>query len=216
MRAKLPGLLLFVLLLPTSVASAAIQYAGEPGGGSWYYGGGGTAGTEFTSNITTSVLSLGIYDYGNDGLYGAHEVGLWDSSNALIAWVTIPAGNSAPLLNGYRWVTASASLVAGQHYVIGAGYYGAGESDWFRDSATIDPAFSLVRDLYTDGGSPLARPTTSYQNSSTFGWFGPNVEVGDIIHAAATVPEPASLLLWGLLGLTFGGACWWRQRKFPS
>lgn len=32
----------------------------------------------------------------------------------------------------------------------------------------------------------------------------------------SAVPEPASLIVWSLLGLSFGGATWWRRRKHAA
>ena len=108
----------------------------------------------------------------------------------------------------------------GQNYVVAAGYYDDHGADYFGTTASINPAFTLVTDLYVDGGGPtIAFPNTPYLDSyygpGDYGWYGPNLQVGDAVTLAAveTVPEPASLVVWSLFGLSVGGATWWRRGK---
>jgi hypothetical protein len=169
-----------------------IQYATGTSGGAWYYPGGGTVGTEFIVNQNLGLSKLGIYDYGQNGLGVAHDVALFAMDGTILASVNIGAGTTNPLENGYRWADASSvALVQGTHYVLGA-YYSDG-SDWFLDMAKIDPAFTLVRDLYRDDNS-WAIPDTTYLGSGK-GWYGPNLQA---------VPVPAAVLL-GMLGLGAAG-----------
>ena len=54
-----------------------------------------------------------------------------------------------------------------------------------------------------------------YMNGES-GGQGNSVAVDNLVgyhYANAPVPEPASLIIWSLLGLTMGGASWWRRRK---
>jgi hypothetical protein len=172
-------LTLFAVLGASALTASAIPItlAGPPGGGNWHYASpGGTVGYEFTANRSLSVISLGVFDYGGDGLHGSHQVGLWDSGGALLGSVTIPAATGAPLSGGYRWVSITAPLVAGNNYVLGAEYHADSGGDWFRDQAIIDPAFSLVQDLYLDNPAGLARPTIGYFNDGTRAWYGPNLK----------------------------------------
>ncbi len=207
------------LLLPT-FASGAIQYAGAPGGTA-YWEDGGSVGSEFISNITADVIRLGIWDYNGDGLAGSHIVSLWDASGNLIVSATVGAGTVDPLIGGYRWVEVTAPIVAGQHYSILAKYYGNGVNDYIQTGASIDPAFTFVKDLDTQGTSSYGGPyipdpvpgNAEYTMVSDWNgasgtptaWFGPNLQA---------IPEPATIIIWSLLG----GASWfgvrvWRQRR---
>jgi len=181
-----------VVMLLCTYASADIQYATGTGGGIWYYPNSGTVGTEFEANRNLTLSMLGIWDENGDGLSDAHDVALFATDGTLLASVTIAAGTSNPLVNGYRWADAApVALVQGTHYVLGA-FYPDGD-DRFKDRATIDPAFTLVKDLYRDG-APFDIPTTEYFYDGR-GWYGPNLQA---------VPIPAAVLL-GLLGLGAAG-----------
>jgi len=193
-----------LLLLSPAFAPAAIQYAGQPTN-TGYYENGGTVGSDFIANTSADVVALGVYDVDGDGLAGSHVVGLWTASGTLITSVTVDAGTVDPLSDGYRWVTANASLVAGQEYVISAGYFGAGVGDYIGVGAPIDPNFTFIEDRDTQGsssyaGSPLPDPgpgVAEFPVSSDWGgvgqtaWYGPNLQV---------VPEPGTLVIWSLLG----------------
>jgi hypothetical protein len=75
--------------------------------------GGYVGGIFLTSyNYYPEVNYLGFYDAGGDGLANSHVVSLWDYSggNVELASVTIPAGTSAPLVDGYRWVQLSSTV----------------------------------------------------------------------------------------------------------
>jgi len=62
-------------------------------------------GQTFTvANTNIQVFSLGVYDYSGDGLNAAHNVILFSNQTA-IASVTVPAGTSATLLNGFRFAS---------------------------------------------------------------------------------------------------------------
>ena len=93
-------------------------------------------------------------------------------------------------------MTVSASLVAGNEYILGAGYYSDAGGDWFRNTATVNPSFVLKQDLYSDGSGPLSLPTDGYFNNGVNSWYGPNLE--------AAVPEggmTAALLGIGMVAL---------------
>src|SRR5678815_4779246 len=65
-----------------------------------------TFGWSFTvGTASLQVTGLGIWDDGNNGLIGAHPVGLWSSSGTLLATTIVPAGTAAPLLGEYRFVS---------------------------------------------------------------------------------------------------------------
>jgi hypothetical protein len=72
----------------------------------------GYVGCQFLSagGAGEAVNYLGFYDAGGDGLANSHTMALWEtgwngqSSRGLLAEITVPAGTSAPLIDGYRWV----------------------------------------------------------------------------------------------------------------
>jgi hypothetical protein len=187
-----------LLAVPAGTCFGSI-YAAPPGGGAYYYPGGGTVGTEFEyTSTSTNVLSLGIFDYASDGLAGSHVVTLFDAAQNVVVSATIPGGTAAPLVNGYRWVNVSATIAPGD-YVIAAEYHGNGVGDWFQTIATIDPSFTMVQDRYADGGTGLLYPDQTDFNNPAIGWFGPNLYVGTA--GGLGVPEPATMIIWSLLGV---------------
>jgi len=210
-----------LLLLSPAFASAAIYYAGPPGTPGYGYENGGSVGSEFISNVTADVIKLGVFDNAGDGLVTSHLVSLWTASGVFITSATVAAGTVDELSNGYRWVTASASIVAGNHYVILAKYYGTGwnAGDMIGTNALIDPAFTFVQDrdtqatatyngaIVSDAGPGLPEYTTfsDWGGNPAYptAWFGPNLQV---------VPEPATIIIWSLLGALGFGLGWSRRR----
>jgi hypothetical protein len=175
MKKTLFAVLAVVVLFSSSAAAGPVMLAGFPGGGALYYPGGGTVGYEFTSNADLSVISIGIYDENADGLSESHLVRLWTEDGSLLTSATVPSGTAASYSNGYRWVTATATLKAGSSYILGADYLG---NDWFRDTATIDSHFTFVNDLFF-GADGYGVPDTTYFNDGKRAWFGPNLSVPD-------------------------------------
>jgi hypothetical protein len=141
-----------------------------------------TYGYEFTTSVALAVQSLGVFDAGFNGLAENHQVGIWEQGNsAALASVLVPAGSSAALVNGFRYVDLPSTLAlnAGTTYRIGALYLGAG--DGFVEC--IVGCSSLTGHGITLGGSFYsAPPSTSlaYPNVPTSvspGYFGPNFQV---------------------------------------
>ena len=85
----------------------------------------GTVGGIFltTYSFYPQVNWLGYYDQNGDGLANSHVVTLWDNNTqGIIATAIVPAGTTAPLVNGYRWAQlgSTVGLNYGSYYVIGA------------------------------------------------------------------------------------------------
>ncbi len=78
---------------------AILEWSGEVG----FPESPGIIGWEFTTNEPIILTELGVYDDGDDGLLEDRNVTLWDSSGAILAEVSIPAGDSAVLEDGYRY-----------------------------------------------------------------------------------------------------------------
>jgi hypothetical protein len=195
-------------LLSVQVAKAQIVYAGQGSdvsGGGWSEEPNGLAGTEFTANVDFYVSELGVADfpvYGDNYFYGnseSHVVTLWTAGGAQLAQATVL--NGLPDANGYDWttLTTGVELTAGQTYILGAAYQD--DLDWFYDTATINPDFTLVSavegnvdgtGLYTEG-----MPEGN-------GWFGPNL--------GGNVPDSGMTIT--LLGMALAGlGCVRRQVK---
>ena len=68
----------------------------------------GVVGCQYQVGATNVIVShLGFFDAGDDGLAVSHQVGLFSSSLAsptLLGQVVVPAGTTAYLTNGFRWM----------------------------------------------------------------------------------------------------------------
>src|SRR5262245_52927278 len=80
----------------SSSADAIFSYAG----GSPRNDGGQVVGITLTSYGQT-IASLGFFDFGGDGLATSYTVGLWDSSQNLIASTVVTP--TSPLIGDFRY-----------------------------------------------------------------------------------------------------------------
>jgi hypothetical protein len=152
-----------------------------------------TGGWQFSTSGPLAVTALGIWDAGNNGLAETHQVGIWNSSGALLVSSTVPSGTGGTLDNGFRFVpVASTPLLTGT-YVIGAFFGGAADAFTFQVPAGNTTLASGItyNQVRFDFGSSLAFPTST---SSTVerGYLGANFQFGSTV-----VPEPST---WALLG----------------
>lgn len=161
-----------------------------------------TLGYRFNALANTSVVSLGVWDFGNDGLNAAHDVGIWDAAGTLLSSVSVGSGTSALLDGGYRWVdlTSSVSLLMGSTYTVGA-YYGSSNADLVADlvaAASVDPRINVQGSVQLSGaGLAFATQMAHPYSGGQFSYGGGNVRL------ANQVPEPGTLALFGaaLVGL---------------
>jgi hypothetical protein len=153
-------------------------------------------GYQFMANSAVSVIALGTFDYAQDGLVGPQQVGLWDSSQILLASTFVD--NSDPLQGFWRFnAITPITLVAGDTY-----YVAAQGGEGFTSNTggfVVDPSITFVLDAWHYNGnfnnSPLAFPesTDTVTNAGGGAYFGGNIELG-----SSSVPEPSSLALFGL------------------
>jgi hypothetical protein len=197
MKAMSLGFLLVSVLL-NGVASAysqpAVSFGQLTTGGGWD-GPDQVQGWEFVPQTSISVIELGLYDgRTSEGFLQPHQVAIWNANGNLITTASIPQGDSAPLLNNFRYVDIpSVQLSAGETYVIGA-FLPAPVIDftflWDRSALTngavsFDPRIEFV--AYRAGLSPGGISFPESRFVDFVGGFGPNFTIA--------VPEPSTFTL---------------------
>ena len=144
-----------------------------------------TEGWEFTVNQDINITKLGLWDRDNNGFFGSHEVGLWNSSRDLLTSVVISSisnaeGNPTNEPSGifrYEAVAEAITLTSGNSYIVGAVYSGSGISDSvIRQSiATTSPEITLGDAVQSSSSSSLNFPASSI-SSFNDGVFGANFQ----------------------------------------
>ncbi len=185
----------------------------------------GTVGGIFltTYSFYPQVNWLGYYDKNGDGLTGSHLLTLWDNSTqAIIASATVPAGTSAPLINGYRWVQLSSTVTLnyGSYYVIGAQTDGVdlwgdiignnspdngnnGQITWNSDYVQLGSGWEFTRaGRYDFSGNYPSEPPNQVGSDALY-------PVANLGYNLTPVPEPSMLTMLGL-----GALALLAQRRF--
>ncbi|ELR98776.1 hypothetical protein [Gloeocapsa sp. PCC 73106] len=164
-----------------------------------------TLGWAFTVNETQTYNYLGIWDETADGLEIPHEIGLWDSSENLLATTTIASGTDSiaafPTTEPegiFRWERiAPVTLTPGETYHLGAFYCTSdfcmpggeyiGVDSWVSDAtASFDPNIDSQDSTFISARVLSFPPIGSIAGLSEQGNFGPNI--------AAAIPEPLTIL----------------------
>jgi hypothetical protein len=149
-----------------------------------------------------TISSLGFFDYGDDGLSGSYQVGLWDSSQNLLDSVTITS--SSPLYNGFRYEPITpvtiGSFATPQAFTIGAYLPNATSDIWYSNVFVI-----LATGLTGAGAGQYTSPAASLVFPVT-----PDSPAYYVVNANGPVPEPASIAILAVAAIPFMGR---RRRK---
>jgi cysteine-rich repeat protein len=147
--------------VPTNAACRKSMPVPSGGGGSG--GAGVVEGWEFTVSSSVTVAALGVFDEPSSaGLAEPHAMAIWNGSQQVLATATVPAGTSATLVNGFRYVPIAALILTpGQNYTIGA-YFPPPRDDAVigAHSLPLDSRLSLVRGRRLPFVGNLVFPTT--------------------------------------------------------
>ncbi len=208
----------FFSTLPLYLALAAAVCAGStiavtPGSGGLQnaaWNADTTLGWQFSLSSTISVTDLGFFDADGDGLANDHGIGIWTSVGVLQGSAVVPAGTSAALLDGFRFVAVTPFVLGPGDYAIGA--FGAADSTdefLFALSGSVTmPGLTLgaaVQSPFSE--TSLAFPSVLRAFASE-GYFGANF-LAEVDSNIDPIPEPSTL---SLLALALGVG-YLRRRK---
>jgi hypothetical protein len=173
-----------------------------------------TVGLQFTVNPGPgiSVLQLGIYDSGQNGIAGSTatlSTVLFDATNAALAQVDFTEGDPGSLAGDYRFKSLGTALVLapGSYTIVGYGFDGLNPEHNSNNGGT-GPLFdggagliSFAKSVWGGGSDlPTVFPTSPGGYSQVPDYFdGPNMKFD-----TAVVPLPGAVLL-GFLGLSAAG-----------
>jgi hypothetical protein len=174
-------------------------------------------GWSFTTNVAISVSALGYYNAsltsssapGLSAGCDCGDVGIFNSAGDLLASAQVTSSDPVIGFFNYQAITPL-QLAAGQTFYILA-ETGSSDYTWNVNGLTVSPNITFDEDAYIK--SPTLEFGTSSQGSAATGFFGPNFLDSP---AAASAPEPSSLLLLGTVSLaTLGALRLRRQRSSP-
>lgn len=154
-----------------------------------------TLGQTFSLSSSVTLNALGYFD---DGQHNDHQVGIWDSSNVLVASTTVLGG--AGFVGHFRWTGLS-------HFTtLGPGTYTIGGEVFAEDPIPFDPTGITTIPEFTYGGgvghtgSGFVQPTTARGDGNN-AFLVANFSIVPSDTPPAPVPEPAA---WTLMIAGFG------------
>ena len=143
----------------------------------------------------SSALNIDALGYWANGRSGSHQVGIWNSANALVATATVDTLTD-PLIGHFRWASIAPVVLGAGTYTIAGQFLGDGTFNSDATGIVSNPAYTHITDRQEAGG--FTRPTLSTEGL----YYGANgiFEVSFSTSSGA-VPEPAT---WGLMIMGFG------------
>lgn len=148
-------------------------------------------GARFSVAVVTTVVSLGMWDEGNDGLRNSHLVQLWSDSGSLLTGATVDnTGTVVASSSGngsWRFASITPFALAPGTYRIAVGYGSSGDDEVrFGTTVVTSIGVSYIEQAFSSGGAGTgAFPSNT--NSNVL--FAANLMV------ESAVPEPATVLL---------------------
>ncbi|MSU49710.1 MAG: PEP-CTERM sorting domain-containing protein [Opitutus sp.] len=168
-------------------------------------------GMDFNVNLPIQVLSLGVFDSGQNGLTFDHVVRIYDRSTQLtVAVVTIPTGTAAALIGGSRFVSLLSPLV------LPAGFQGSIVAEINPTDGNGNTHGGGGISTLNDGGGLITFVGGGRVSDSGPGVFPARLDGGPVNRYLAgtfgftAIPEPAT---WELLGLGLALAALYSKRR---
>lgn len=203
MSRNLATITLVLVLVSTAFSQPLVQRDSLVGGERNNFS--GTLGLGFVMGDQNRVVdSLGMIDWGEDGLLNEHSAAIWDSAGTVIASAVIPAGSEGTLVDGFRYAPIEQGpvvLVAGQKYWLGVLVQSGGDA--FADSGTATLDSYYIGDntdwhLGWAGGNEITRT----QENSPGGWANQNLYGAynmanfgaKVVKAVLVAPENAAII----------------------
>jgi PEP-CTERM motif len=192
-------------------------------------------GWEFTvGSQAISVATLGVFDFGTNGLIAAHVVAIYDNQTEVaVVTASVPSGTLATLSGLFRYVPVSPTILsANTSYIIAASWVPNADPFVWSPSIgspsadivglTVDPDIILgiassgkpASGRFEDTTSILQFPTKRIADASPGDprtvFVGPNFD-----STISSVPEPSSIAILGsgVLGLLAHAAMCRLRRK---
>ena len=204
-----------VVIAPMSaMASVTTMHTAGTTAGNQFYS---SVGLEFDVASGINVLELGVYDDGSNGIVGEVTLStvLFDTATqTALAQMDFAAGDSGMWFDAgsnylFKSLATPLTLGPGRYTLVSYGFdegnnehntYHGGPGDTFDGGGLI----SFARSVWGSGSD--VPPTFPTRSGSPDYFSGPNMRFD--------VPEPASVIIWSLLGtVCLGLSCWRRGRK---
>lgn len=198
--ARIRGIAVAAALLSVGFPAHAIPVSAVSISGGSVLADGDTNGWRFQARSSISVVSLGTWDENADGLPSQVNVGLWSDAGTLLASLTLGAGTSAALTDGFRYqsLVSPVALTAGAFYRVAASVNSG--TIQYREGVTVAAAPDIAYDdgFYAGSSNSLTFPSNPGAIPNFPDFFGANFR-----YESASVPVGGTLGLFavGLFGL---------------